>query len=148
MSARLETSAEVLKLARLLDVDPASLGYLEVVRALPADAMARIPEIVAGLDVALLEGIVADAMASADTLVPMLDIVSGMDDQGLGKVIEVIDGADRPLAEVLLAAATAPEQARLLAGALPADVMQAVERAADRVGLRAELDAALQKEHR
>lgn len=124
------------------------VDLVPLLRALPADAMARIPEIVAGLDVALLEGLVADAMASADTLVPMLDIVSGMDDQGRWKVIEVIDGADRPLAEVLLAAATAPEQARLLAGALPADVMQAVERAADRVGLRPELDAALQQEHR
>jgi len=114
-----------------------------LLRVLPGEVVALLPGIVTELDHAMLAKMLGQAVASADTLIPLLDIVDDMDDLGRRKVVEVVDGADRSLGELLVTALTEPEHVRLLLEHVPADVLAAVERAADRLGLRPEFDAAL-----
>jgi hypothetical protein len=61
----------------------------------------------------------------------------------LTQAVSEIDGADREVGEVLVEELSEPDQIRLLLDHAPADVLAAVERAADRVGLRAEYDTAV-----
>ncbi len=119
------------------------LDLVPLLRALPAEVVAKLPAVVTDLDHDTLARMLTQAVAAADTLVPLLDIVSDMDDVGRAKVIEVVDAADRSSGELLVAALTDPEHVRLLLDHVPADVLAAVERSADRVGLRAEYDAAV-----
>ena len=58
-------------------------------------------------------------------------------------MIAAIDAAERPLGETLLAGLTDPATLGELVPLVPDDVMLAVRRAAERVGLTAELEAAL-----
>ncbi|MGO4256017.1 hypothetical protein [Marmoricola sp. RAF53] len=119
------------------------VDLVPLLRALPADGVALLPGIVTDLDHATLAAVLGQAVAAADTLVPLLDIVTDMDAAGRAKVVEVVDAADRDLGELLVAALTDPEHVRLLLDHVPADVLAAVERAADRTGLREEFDAAV-----
>jgi hypothetical protein len=114
-----------------------------LLRALPSDVVAMLPPIVAALDLATLNAMLGQAVAAVDALVPMLDIVREMDGAGRQKIIEVIDGADRALGELLVGALTDPQHVRLLLDHVPDGVLAAVERASDRLGLRAEFDAAV-----
>ena len=114
-----------------------------LLRVLPADVVATLPEIVTALEVDTLAAMLAQAVGATDALAPMVDIIADLDDRGRAKVIEVIDGADRTLGELLVGALTEPVHVRLLLDNVPADVLAAVERAADRLELRAEYDAAV-----
>ncbi len=119
------------------------VDLVPLLRVLPSGAVAMLPEVVTALDHATLSRILGQAVEQVDSLVPMLDIVDEMDDAGRAKVIEVIDGADRSLGELLVRALTEPDHVRLLLDHVPADVLDAVERAADRLELRAQFDAAV-----
>lgn len=119
------------------------VDLVPLLRALPPEVVATLPAVVTSLDVATLSAMLAQAVAAVDALVPMLDIVSEMDAAGRGKVIEVVEGADRELGELLVGTLTDPEHVRLLLDHVPDDVLAAVERTADRLGLRADLDAAV-----
>lgn len=119
------------------------LELVPLIRALPPAALVRIAVIVSNLDLATLESLVGEAMAEADALLPFLDLLSDMDDDGRRVITGVIDGADRSLGELVVRGLTDPEHVRAVVDHAPADLLQAVERAADRVGLRAEYDAAM-----
>lgn len=119
------------------------LDLVPLLRALPHQVVAAVPGIVARLDHDTLASMLAQAVTHADTLVPLLGLVSDMDAAGRAAVIAVIDTADRSLGQLLVDALTDPEHVRLLLDHAPPDVFAAVERAADRLDLRAELDAAV-----
>jgi hypothetical protein len=119
------------------------VDLVPLLRALPTDVLASVPAVVTELDLETLRGMLAQAVRAADALVPMLDIVSDMDAVGRARVVEVVDGADRALAELLVEALTDPEHVRLLLDHVPPDLLAAVERAADRLDLRPEFDAAI-----
>jgi hypothetical protein len=120
------------------------VDLVPLLRALPAEVVAMLPVVVTELDLATLERMLGQAVEAAESLVPMLDIVGDMDEVGRARVIEVIDGADRTLGELLVTALTDPDQVRLLLDHVPSDVLDAVERAADRLDLRTEFDAAIE----
>jgi hypothetical protein len=120
------------------------VDLVPLLRALPADVLALIPGIVTGLDNATLSAMLAQAVGATDALVPMLDIVSDMDEVGRQSVIEVIDTADKALGTLLVEALTDPDHVRLLLDHVPADVLAAVEATADRLGLREAFDAAVE----
>lgn len=119
------------------------VDLVPLLRALPADVIALLPGIVTELDLATLTAMLGQAVVAADTLIPLMDIVEEMDELGRSRVIEVVDSADRSLGELLVTALTDPEHIRLLLDHVPADVLAAVERAADRLGLRAEFESAV-----
>lgn len=129
-------------------VEAAALdGYwvelVPLIDALPSDAVALLPPIVSGLDHATLEAMLRQAVANADTLIPLAHLLADLDERGQQSVIDVVDGADRDLGELLVAGLTDPDHVRVLLDHVPGAVLAAVERAADRVGLRAEYDAAV-----
>lgn len=119
------------------------LQLVPLLRALPPDALAELPTVIADLDLGLLREMLRQAVSEIDALVPVLDLVDDLDDAGRARVVEAIDGADRDLGKVLVEELSDPDRVRLLLDHAPADILAAVERAADRVGLRAEYDAAL-----
>jgi hypothetical protein len=119
------------------------LDLLPLLSELPPHAIALLPPIVADLETDSLVAMISEAAASADVLVGMVDILDLLDETTTARIVEVIDSADRVLGEALLSALTDPAHVRLLLERLPADILTAVERAADRLGMRAEYDTAV-----
>lgn len=119
------------------------LELLPLVSDLPAEAIALLPPIVADLETEQLLGMISEAASSADVLVGLVGLLDLLDETTTERIVEVIDTADRTLGQALVDALTDPEHVRLLLERLPAPILAAVERAADRVGLRAEYDAAV-----
>jgi hypothetical protein len=117
------------------------VDLVPLLRVLPGDVVGRVPGVVAALDHELLAGMVGQAVEQADTLLPLLDIVGRMDEHGRAQIVAVVDSADRDLGDLLVRALTDPEHIRALLDEVPAEILAAVERAADRLGLRAEFDA-------
>lgn len=119
------------------------VDLVPLLRVLPAGVVAMLPPVVTALDHDTLDRMLAQAVENVDTLVPLLDIVEDMDEPGRVRIIEVVDSADRSLGELLVQALTDPAHVKLLLDHVPSDVLAAVERAADRLGLRTEFDAAV-----
>lgn len=119
------------------------VDLVPLLRVLPPEVVGLLPAVVTALEPATIERLLAQAVEEVDSLVPMLDIVDDMNELERAKVIEVVDNADRSLGVLLVRTLSDPEHVRLLLDHVPADVLAAVERAADRLDLRAEFDAAL-----
>jgi hypothetical protein len=119
------------------------VDLVPLLRALPAHVVARVPAVVANLDRTLLTDIITEAAGSAEMLIPFVDLLTGMEPSGLQSIIEIIDVADRQLGESLISALDDPEHLRVIVDSLPPHVLDAIGRAADRLGLRPEYDAAL-----
>jgi len=119
------------------------LDLVPLIDALPPAPRAHVSEIAATLDDHLLANVLSDASAATVTLPTLLSIVSGMNDPGRQRVADLIEGADREVAENLLKGLTDPaEIGRLTALATP-ELMEAVTRAAERLGMSETLAEAL-----
>lgn len=117
------------------------VDLVPLLRALPAATFAELPAIVVDLPDDVLVRIVTDAVESADVLEPFVDILSGMDEAAQHSIVAVIESDDGALGRVLVGALSDPRHMRLLLDNTPAPILEAIERVADRLGLRAELDA-------
>jgi hypothetical protein len=84
-----------------------------------------------------------EAIDAPDTLATLLGLFHRMEPDRRRFVITVVDEADRAMGETLLAVLTDPADIARLLPLVPDDVMDAVRRAAVRLGMTAELDAAL-----
>jgi len=118
------------------------VDLVPLLRALPSGVAARVPSLVAELDRATLAAIVTEAVGAADVLEPFADILAGMDESAQASVVALIDSDDGLLGHALVGALTDPHHVRLLLDHTPTGILDAIERAADRLGLRDELDAA------
>ncbi len=121
------------------------VDLVPLIDALPPHVLARVVAIAAELEPDRLSRVVRDAAAAPHTLPTLLTILSGIDEADRAPALAAIDRADRQVAEDLVAAVGDPaESAALLALATP-DVVDAITRAATRLGmedtLRAVLDA-------
>lgn len=133
------------------------IDLVPLVRALPEPAVALLPPAVARLERTVLAAMLAEATATVDTLLPMLDVLAALDRSGTAAVVAVIDEADRELAVLLLAALVDPVPGDPVPGdsvpgdpllvaevlsRLPQPILNALEAAADRFDLGAEYTAA------
>jgi len=139
-----EVLADILRAATSEDSDGLWVDLVPLVDALPDEAHSRLAALVTTLDPAALDVLLRDAVLRPDLLQTLLRLVDRMDADGRQVVIAAIDEADRSLGETLLAALIDPAEIGRLLPLVPDDVMDAVTRAAERVGLTAELDAALE----
>ncbi len=118
------------------------LDLVPLIDALPPEIFAEAAQIAAGLHPDLLGSVIADAARQPATIETLLRVFEEMDATGRAQVAAVVDDADREVAELLVTVISDPaERARLLA-LVPAELMDALERAADRFGMREILDEA------
>lgn len=108
-----------------------------------ADLVDRVVPVVTALDLPTMTRVVSDAVASAELLMPLIDLVARMTPDQRAGVLTVIDSADRETGEMLVATVTDPDHMRLVLDALPEDLFAAIETNAQRLGLSAELEKAL-----
>jgi hypothetical protein len=139
-----EVLVDILRAATSEDADGLWVDLVPLVDALPDEAHSRIAGLVTTLDPAALDVLLRDAILKPELLESLLRLVDRMDSEGRHAVIAAIDAADRSLGEGLLAGLTEPAEIDRLLPLVPDDVMEAVRRAAERVGLTAELDGALE----
>jgi hypothetical protein len=135
--------SEILRAATADDADGLWGDLVPLLDALPSEAHARIAGLVTALDPQALRVILSEATQAPDTLETLLRLVAGMSPDERQVVIAAIDAADRDLGETLLAGLTDPADVGRLVPLVTDDVMAAVRRAAERLDLTAELDAAL-----
>lgn len=129
----------VLRCAAENDLWPEALDLID---NLSPERRAAIAVVVAGLGNDVVAGLIA-AVARARIWESLLPIVDAMGEDDIAKIVEAVDHADRSLGEVLVDQLTEPDQVRALLDGAPPALIAAVERAADRLGLRAEFDAAV-----
>ena len=135
--------ADILRAATAEDADGLWVELVPLLDALPPEALTRVAGLVTDLDPAALDRLLREAIDAPSTLSTLLELLHRMDADRRQVVITAIDEADRILGETLLTALTDPADIARLVPLVPDDVMAAVRRAAERVGLTAELDAAL-----
>jgi hypothetical protein len=135
--------ADILRAATAEDADGLWVELVPLLDALPPEALTRVAGLVTDLDPAALDRLLREAIDAPSTLSTLLELLHRMDADRRQVVITAIDEADRILGETLLTALTDPADIARLVPLVPDDVMAAVRRAAERVGLIAELDAAL-----
>ena len=93
----------------------------------------------ASIPKSLLNNVLAEAVNAPETFETLLRLVNEMPASGQAKVVGLIDEARKPLAKSLLASLSDPEEGSRLYELLPPDFRDAVERAAERLGLQKEL---------
>ncbi len=135
--------ADILRAATSEDADGLWVELVPLVDALPDEAHSRLAGLVTTLDERALTVVITDAAQAPHTLDTLLRLVERIGADGRQGVVAAIDAADRGLGETLLAGLTDPARIAQLVPLVPPDVLDAVRRAAERVGLTAELDAAL-----
>jgi hypothetical protein len=113
-----------------------------LVDALPPEVLSLVAQAVTDLPDERLVGLVAQAAAAPDTIDTLLRVVAELEPAARQPVVDAIETADRPLAEALLAGLGDPDQLGDLVALVTVDVMAALERAADRLGLTDGLDRA------
>ncbi|MCX6400671.1 MAG: hypothetical protein NTX33_12180 [Propionibacteriales bacterium] len=112
------------------------IDLVPLLRVLPDEVFAQVPALVVELSNEALTSIVAEALESVEILAPFIDILSRMDEQGVQRVVDLIDGEHEELARLLVdALANRPELQDLLAQ-VPPHIHAAIETAAGRFGLR------------
>lgn len=116
---------------------------MPLVNALPADVRLRLAEVVARLEPEQLDHVVRDAGSAPHTLATLLSLASQMKDADRASLIAAIDRADRSAAEQLVTRLSEAEQLGELLEVITPDVMSAVERAAERLGMQTTLRQAL-----
>ena len=115
------------------------LDLVPLVDAVPDDVRRTVAEIAGSLDPQLLKNVLAEAVNAPETFETLLRLVNEMPASGQAKVVGLIDEARKPLAKSLLASLSDPEEGSRLYELLPPDFRDAVERAAERLGLQKEL---------
>lgn len=115
---------------------------LPLLRVLPDPVFAKIPELVVALPLDLLTALVSEAVEALEVLEPFIDVLSRMDAASLDRIAGLIDSDLATLGEILVAAVIERPDVRRVLDQLPPDVLAAIDRAADRLGLRADLDKA------
>lgn len=113
-----------------------------LVDALPPEVLTLVAQAVTDLPAERLAGLVGEAAAAPHTIDTLLRVVAAMEPSARGPVVAAVDTADRALAEALLGGLGDPEQLADLVALVTDDVMAALERTADRLGLDDELDRA------
>ena len=130
-------------LADILDsatADGLWLDLVPLVDALPPEVLTSVADAVADLPDERLVGLVSEATAAPDTMDLLLRIVTQMEPAARRPVVDAIDAADVRLAEALLVGLGDVEKMAYLVPLVPADLMDAIERSAHRLGLDEELD--------
>ena len=135
--------ADILQAATSVDADGLWVDLVPLLDALTAEALSRVAALVTELDLAALSRLLREAIDAPDTLSTLLGLFHRMEPDRRQVVITVIDEADRAMGETLLAVLTDPADIARLLPLVPDDVMDAVRRAAERLGMTDELDAAL-----
>jgi hypothetical protein len=141
---RTDVLREILLAATAPDADGLWVELVPLLDALPPEALTRVAEVVTELEVPALNRLLREAVDAPDTLATLLKLFDRMEPHRRQVVITVIDDADRSMGETLLAVLTDPADVARLLPLVPDDVMDAVRRAADRLDMTAELDAALE----
>ena len=136
--------ADILQAATSSDADGLWVDLVPLVDALPTEGHTRIAGLVTMLEPAAIDRLLREATGTPDTLETLLGLVGRMDADGRQVAIAAIDVAERELGETLLAGLTDPAEIGRLLPLIPDDVLDAVRRAAERVGLTVELEAALE----
>ena len=119
------------------------VDLVPLIEALPADVRLRVVAIAAELDQERLGNVIRDAAAAPHTLPALLAIVSEIGDEGRAPVIAAIDRAERDVAEQLVTALSDPAEIAQLRELATPDVMDAITRAAGRLGMEQVLEDAL-----
>lgn len=119
------------------------VDLVPLLRVLPTTAFAQLPPLVAELPNDDLVAIATEAIESVELLEPFVEILSHMDHAVQQSIVHIIESDDGSLERVFVDALKNPHNSRLLLDNTPVDILDAIERAADRHGLRAELDAAI-----
>ena len=115
------------------------LDLVPLVAAVPDDVRRTVAEIAGDLDPQLLNNVLTEAVTAPETFETLLGLVTEMPASGQAKVVGLIDAAKKPLAKSLLASLSDPDESSRLYELLPPDLRDAVERAAERLGLQKEL---------
>lgn len=118
------------------------VDLVPLLRALPDATFALVPRLLVELPDEALAAIVTEAVESVELLEPFTDLLSRMDEENVEHVVALIDSDHATLGKVLVDAVTDRPEIRAVLEQLPAHILAAIESAADRLGLRAELDAA------
>ncbi len=135
--------ADILQAATSVDADGLWVDLVPLLDALTAEALTRVAALVTELDLAALSRLLREAIDAPATLATLLGLFHRMEPDRRQVVITVIDEADRAMGETLLAVLTDPADIARLLPLVPDDVMDAVRRAARRLDMTAELEAAL-----
>jgi hypothetical protein len=120
------------------------LELVPLIDALPEHVRATVPGIAAELEPELLANVLREAAANPQTLPTLLSIARGMDAAGIAKVAAAVDTSDRRAAEDLLDGFTDPDEIRTLLALVTPELMEAVTRTAERLGVGDRLAEALQ----
>jgi hypothetical protein len=118
------------------------VDLVPLLRVLPDPVFAKIPDLVVALPLDLLTALITEALEALEILEPFIDILNRMDAASLDHIVGLIDSDLATLGEILIAAVIERPDVRRVLGQLPPDVLDAIDRAADRLGLRADLDKA------
>ena len=102
---------------------------LDLIDNISDERRASIAEDIAGLGAEVISGLVA-AVSAADIWETLVPVVGAMSDDSLATIAPVLTGLD-------------PVHLRELLEAAPADLVAAVERAAERIGMHDDFDAAV-----
>jgi hypothetical protein len=122
------------------------LDLVPLVNAVPDDVRRTVAGIAGDLDPKLLNNVLAEAVGAPQTFETFLGLVSEMPASGQAKVVGLIDAAKKPLAMALLASLTDPDEGSRLYTLLTPEFRDAVDRAAERLGLQKELAKAIGSE--
>lgn len=133
------TSAVLTEILDSAIADDLWLDLVPLVDALPPEALTLVAEAVTALSAERLTGLVSEATAAPETMDTLLRIVIEMDPAGRRPVVEAIDNADEALAQAVLVGLGDVERLADVVPLVPEDLMEAIERSADRLGLADEL---------
>lgn len=118
------------------------IDLVPLLHALPEETFALVPRLVVELPATALASLVRDAVDSVEVLEPFSDLLHRLDPDGLADVVALVESEHADLGRVLVDAVTHRPQVRAVLEGLPEPILAAIEAAADRLGLRADLDAA------
>lgn len=118
------------------------VDLVPLLRVLPDAIFTKVPGLVVELPLESLTAIVTEAVESVEILEPFIDILGRIDAERMDRIVGLIDSDHATLGNLLITAVIERPEVRRVLEELPPDVLKAVDRAADRLGLRADLDQA------
>jgi hypothetical protein len=138
-----KTLAEIIEAAAAQGLWP---DLVPLIEALPAGVHRTVAELAGDLSPELLDRILTDAVSAPHTFEALSSLLGDMPEPGLTKVATLIDQALRSVAEALLVSVQHAGNPAQTYAALPVVIRDAIQRAALRLGLEAELDRVLRTE--
>jgi hypothetical protein len=112
------------------------IDLVPLIDALPPDLHPEVARIAADLEPERITRVLRDAAAAPATLPTLLGLVTAMNDAERAPIIAAIDRADRTVGEQLVTTLSDPAQVAMLLAIVTPDVMAAIERAAERLGMQ------------